>query len=61
MKLNLKLITKDTEDSQKLKSICTFKCVKIKEETSKKIRKYCKLQKKKKKMKCNTKKFVACS
>ena len=49
MKLNLKLITKDTEDSQKLKSIYTFKCVKIKEETSKKIRKYCKLQKKKKK------------
>lgn len=42
MKLNLKPITKDTEDSQKLRNIYTFKCLKIKEETSKEIRKYCK-------------------
>ena len=35
MKLNLNPITKDTEDLQKLKNIYTFKCLKIKEETSK--------------------------
>lgn len=35
MKLNLKPITKDTEDSQKLKNIYTFKCLKIKEENQK--------------------------
>lgn len=33
MKLNLKPITKDTEDLQKLKSTYTFKCLEIKEET----------------------------
>lgn len=60
MKLNLKPITKDTEDSQKLRNIYTFKCLKIKEETSKEIRKYCKLWKKKK-WNATQKKFVVCS